>query len=304
MSQSTQKRKVLLTGGTGFVGHHVARRLTERGHAIRALVRSAERANALRDLGAELVEGDVVDDIAGETLAGCDAVIHLVGIIREKPPALTFERVHTRGTLHVVEAAKSAGVKKFAHMSALGAAVQGTAYQRTKYEAEELVRRSGLPFVIFRPSVIVGTGGEFTNLLVSMVRRAPAVPVIGDGNYRLQPVDVENMASAMVLAVERDDISGESYDIGGPHKLTYNRMLEIASEELGVRRKLFHVPAALVRPFVDLATNWRLPAPVTSDQLDMLFQESVVPGEGNALRDVFGLELATFRSVMQRAGQA
>ncbi|HSG80848.1 MAG TPA: NAD-dependent epimerase/dehydratase family protein, partial [Gemmatimonadota bacterium] len=240
MSQSTQKRKVLLTGGTGFVGHHVARRLTERGHAIRALVRSAERANALRDLGAELVEGDVVDDIAGETLAGCDAVIHLVGIIREKPPALTFERVHTRGTLHVVEAAKSAGVKKFAHMSALGAAAQGTAYQRTKYEAEELVRRSGLPFVIFRPSVIVGTGGEFTNLLVSMVRRAPAVPVIGDGNYRLQPVDVGNMASAMVLAVERDDISGESYDIGGPHKLTYNRMLEIASEELGVRRKLFH----------------------------------------------------------------
>jgi NADH dehydrogenase len=298
-----EKRYVFLTGGTGFVGQHVARRLAERGHGLRALVRSAAGASALRELGAELVEGDVTGDIDGEMLAECDAVIHLVGIIREKPPAVTFERVHTRGTLKVVEAAKSAAVKKFVQMSALGAAAQGAAYQRTKYEAEELVRRSGLPYVIFRPSVIVGSGGEFTDLLIRMVHRAPAVPVIGDGNYRLQPVDVENVASAFVLAVEREDLSAKSYDIGGPHKLTYNRVLEIVGEELGVRRKLFHVPASLVRPLVDLATNWRLPVPVTSDQLEMLFQESIVPGESNVLRDVFGIEPSTFRSVLQRASQ-
>lgn len=298
---SGSKLSVFLTGGTGFVGRHIARRTAERGHRLRALVREPESAGSLTELGAELVEGDVTgDEVLDEAIAGCDVVIQLVGIIRERPPEQTFENVHTRGTRRVLEAAQRADVGKFILMSALGAKTDGTAYQRTKYEAEEVVRRSGIPYVIFRPSVIVGPDGEFMRLLLRMVRRLRLIPVIGDGRYRLQPVDVADLADAFVQAAERENLKNESFDIGGPHKLTYNRILEIICEELGLRRRLVHVSPRIVRPLVDLASNWRLPTPISSDELVMMFEESIVPGDGNVLREVFGLEPTPFRSVLQR----
>jgi NADH dehydrogenase len=137
-------------------------------------------------------------------------------------------------------------------------------------------------------------------LLVRLVRGLPVIPVIGDGRYRLQPVDVMDLAEAFAQAVGRSELKDESLDIGGPHKLTYNRLLEIICEELGLRRRLIHVSPRLVRPLVDLASNWRLPTPISSDELTMMFEESIIPGEGNVLRDVFALEPTPFRSVLQR----
>lgn len=297
---ASEQLHVFLTGGTGFVGRHVARRLVDRGHRVRSLVRQLGGAGALEELGAEVVEGDITRAVAlDEALDGCDTVIHLVGIIREKPSA-TFESVHTRGTMRVVEAAQRTKVKRFVHMSALGVHPEGTAYQRTKFEAEEVVRRSRIPHVIFRPSIIVGPGGEFVDLLLGLLRRAPMAPVIGDGRYRLQPVDVLDVAAAFVQAAERDDMSDKCYELGGPHKLTYNRMLEILCEEFGIRRRRVHVPVRLIRPFIDLASNWRLPTPVNSDELAMLLNESIVAGERNVLRDEFGIDPNSFRSVLQR----
>ncbi|UCF19664.1 MAG: complex I NDUFA9 subunit family protein [Gemmatimonadota bacterium] len=298
---SEAQRFVFLTGGTGFVGRQVVRCLLGRGHRVRALVRDPDSAGALRDQGVELAVGDITAEAGlAEAAAGCDAVVHLVGIIRERPPSVTFEAVHTRGTLRVVEAARRAGVKKIVHMSALGARPDGTAYQRTKYEAEELVRRSGLRFVILRPSIIVGEGGEFVDTLRNLVCRLPVTPVIGDGSYRLQPVDVRDVAIAFAQALERTDLEGRRYEIGGPHKLTYNRIVEIFGEEFGTRRRKIHVPLSFVRPLVDLASNWRLPAPINSEQLAMLLEENIVHGESNALRESFGFEPGSLRSVLQR----
>jgi uncharacterized protein YbjT (DUF2867 family) len=292
---------VFLTGGTGFVGRHVARRLAERGHRLRALVRQPAAAASLAELGAELVEGDVTGGKElDQAIAGCEVVVHLVGIIRERRPQQTFENVHTRGTQRLVEAAQRADVGKFILMSALGAKHDGTAYQRTKYEAEEVVRRSGIAHVIFRPSVIVGSDGEFVRLLLRLVRGLRLIPVIGDGRYRLQPIDVADVAEAFAQAVERANLKNESFDIAGPHKLTYNRLLEIICEELGLRRRLIHLSPRLVRPLVDLASNWHLPTPVSSDELTMMFEESIIPGDRNVLREVFGLEPTAFRSVLQR----
>ncbi len=300
-TEGVARNFVFLTGGTGFVGRHVVRCLLERGHRVRALVRDLDSAAELRDQGVELAEGDITAETGlAEAAAGCDAVVHLVGIIRERPPSVTFEAVHTRGTLRVVEAARRAGVKKIVHMSALGARPDGTAYQRTKYEAEELVRRSGLRFVILRPSIIVGEGSEFVDTLHHLVRRLPLTPVIGDGRYRLQPVDVRDVATAFAEALKRTNLEGRRHEIGGPHKLTYNRIVEIFGEEFGIRRRKIHVPLGFVRPAVELASNWRLPAPINSEQLAMLLEENIVPGESNVLRESFGLEPGSLRSVLQR----
>lgn len=300
MNGDREQRSVFLTGGTGFVGSVVARRLRAHGHHVRALVRSADKTKSLAEQGIEVVLGDITQPKSlDEAVDGCDTVIHLVGIIREDPPE-TFEAVHTRGTLRVLEAAERCGVRRFVHMSALGARSEGTAYQRTKYEAEELVRRCSIPGVIFRPSVIVGPGGGFLELLLGMLRIVPVVPVIGDGQYRLQPTDVEDVAEAFARAAGRGDSLVGSLQIGGPHKLTYNRLLGIICEEFGWRRRFIHIPVGLVKPFVDVASNWRLPTPISSQELAMLLEENIIPGDACALREVFGIEPTTLRSVLQR----
>lgn len=298
------ERLVFLTGGTGFVGGHVARRLVRGGHRVRALVRG--RGPAARELEGrevELVEGDVTEpDSLSGALDGCDAAIHLVGIRRERPRRVTFQKIHVEGTRNVVEEAVRAGVGRYVHMSALGAKPGGTPYHRTKYEAEEEVRSRPITHVIFRPSIIAGPDSEFVAMLARMVRFSPIVPVLGSGEYRLQPVDVRDVAEVFVQAVEREDIQDETYELGGPHKLTYNRVLEIVGEELAGPRPKLHVPLGLVRPLIDLATRWRLPTPITSGELQMLVEENVVRGGGNAIREVFGFDPTPFRSVLQQMG--
>ena len=136
---------VLLTGATGYVGGYVLDALLERGHSVRALVRSGGDALAARD-GVDVRHGDVTDAASLEgAFDGADAVIHLVGIIDESPSkGVTFERIHVGGTRRVVEAAQAAGVTRFVHMSANGARPDGpSAYQRTKWKAEEIVRAAG-----------------------------------------------------------------------------------------------------------------------------------------------------------------
>lgn len=301
MKASAGASTVFLTGGTGFVGGHIARGLRARGFGIRALVREPARAGELEELGAELISGDVTDasKLSYEVMRGCAAVIHLVGIIRENPPQATFEAVHVRGTDNVVGAARGAGVGKLVFMSALNARPGGSDYHRTKHEAEEIVRGSSIPYVIFRPSIIVGPGSEFLRLLKTTLRLTPVMPVVGDGNYRLQPVYVRDVAEAFVQAVERDDIRDRYLELGGPHKLTFNRIIDIVCEEEDLHRRRLHVPTGLVKPFVDVAAGLRLPIPMTSDQLRMLLEENIVAGQGNTLRDVFGIEPASLRTALQ-----
>lgn len=286
--------KAFLTGGTGYVGGAVASELARRGHAIRALVRSPGSAQELRERGAELVPGDITrpESLAGAA-EGCDAAIHLVGIIREKG-RYTFESVHVQGTAHVLEAARSAGVRKFVQMSALGAKPQGTAYQRTKFEGEERVRRSGLPHAILRPSIIFGRGSPVVRMWLRMVRWSPVVPVLGDGRYRLQLVYVGDVAAAFVRAAEREDLQG-TFEVAGPEKLTYDETLEAVADAMGKRIRTWHIPLGVVWPAVRGAAALRLPAPITPLELQMLLEENVAEGEGNDLRQVFGVEPRSFQ---------
>ena len=290
---------VALTGATGFVGGAVLRRLLRREHQVRVLARNPDRAGQLRDYGAvELVAGDLGDEAALRALvAGAEAVVHLVGIIAPRGRQ-TFERVHVEGTASLAAAARTAGVSRFLHMSALGARADATAtaYHRTKAAGEEAVRRNMPGHVILRPSLIAGPGNVPLRMMINIVRLAPVVPVIGDGRYRMQPVWLEDVAEAFALAVEREDLSG-TFDIAGPEPLTWHAMLDRIEEALGVRRRRVGVPLGFVR--LSAAAGLALPdlSPITPDQLQMLLEGSTT--EANALATVFGVTPRPFAQVVR-----
>jgi len=257
---------------------------------VRCLVRRGSERD-LRGLEAiERVEGDILAPTATleAEIAGCDTVIHLVGILRERPTNnLTFERIHHQGTLNVLAAATRAGVRRYLHMSALGTRPGARSrYHQTKWAAEEAVRASGLAWTIFRPSVIYGAGDGFLSMLSRMVRRLPVVPVIGDGRQRLQPVPVEHVAAGFARAVTIDTSTKQTYEVAGPDAVSMIELLGMIGATLHRRVRLVRVPMGLVRPMTRLLHG--LPSfPVTPDQLLMLEEDNT--GDPRAFYEAFAL---------------
>ena len=283
-------RRIFVTGATGFVGRAVIPALRAHGYAVRCLVRRGSELD-LRGLEAiERVEGDVLSPAALESdMAGCDTVVHLVGIIREEPATLsTFERIHTQGTINVLEAAAATGVRRYLHMSALGVRRGAQArYHRSKWAAEEAVRASPIPWTIFRPSIIYGRSDQFVNMLAAMIRRYPMVPVIGSGQQRLQPVPVEQVAEAFARAVELETTVKQTYEVGGANAVTMVQLVDLIGAALGRPRvRKAHVPIGLVRPVTRLMHH--LPGfPLTPDQLVMLEEDNVC--DPQPFHSAFGL---------------
>ena len=288
---------VLVTGGTGFVGRAVVGALVRHGHRVRCLVRPGSERLLPREAGIEPVSGDVTNPSGlGDAARGVDAVVHLVGIIRESPPrGVTFERLHTQATEHLLAAARAGGVRRFVHMSALGTRHDARSrYHRTKWAAEQAVRGSGMDWTIFRPSVIFGPGDGFVTLLARLVRWCPVVPVIGDGQNRFQPVAVDDVAEGFARALDRPASTGQVFEVGGPRAYTFDELLDEVGRALGRRRvpKLHH-PVALVAPVVTVLQA--LPFfPLTSDQLRMMREGSTCDPEPFAR--AFDLTLVAFEA--------
>jgi uncharacterized protein YbjT (DUF2867 family) len=270
-------RRVFVTGGTGFVGRAVIQALRAEGYAVRCLVRRGSERD-LHGFGAiERVEGDVMArQTLDEGMSGCDAVVHLVGIIRERRAiGSTFERVHVQGTQNVLDAAAAGGVRRYVHMSALGARPGARSrYHQTKWAAEEAVRSSPLPWTIFRPSIIYGRGDEFVTMLRGMMERLPMVPVLGSGRQRLQPIPVQQVAQGFARALAREATVKHGYDVGGPDAVSMVELLDTIAKAMGRRRPLkLHIPIGAVRPATLLLH--RLPGfPLTPDQLLMLEEDN------------------------------
>ena len=290
---------IAVTGASGFVGRHVAALLAHRGHRVRALVRRDGRGRAAEGLPADRTPGDLADAAALAALTeGADVVVHLVGIIVEVGAA-TFEAVHVEGTRRLITAARDAGVRRFVHMSAVGARDEpgATRYHRTKWRAEQLVRGSGLSHAIFRPSIISGPENRPIRTLARLHRWSPFVPVFGDARFATQPVWIEDVALAFALAAERPAPEGV-FELGGPAALTYEEFVRAIGRAAGHPRPLVHVPLALARAAA-LALGVAGPlAPLTADQLQMLVEGSATPA--NALEAVFGVRALPFEAGLQR----
>lgn len=271
-------KRIFVTGGTGFVGKSVIRALLAHSFLVRCLVRPGSEADLRGFEAIDRVPGDVLEpDALAGSVEGCAAIVHLVGIIREhRLQGATFERLHTQATANMLAVAKQAGVKRFLHMSALGTRADARSrYHRTKWQAEEAVRASGLDWTIFRPSVIYGPGDEFVSLFASMMRRLPAVPVLGNGRYRLQPVAVEHVAEGFARALSLHETIGQTYEVAGPAALPFDELLDqIGSALRKPKVRKVHSPMGLVKLSTRLL-HWLPGYPVTMDQLQMLEEESV-----------------------------
>lgn len=285
---------ILITGGTGFVGRNLIRELQKDSWEMRCLVRDPDRASGLKRYGCQLVRGDVTDmsSVLNAVSAEIKAVIHLVGILVETK-GVTFKRIHVEGTRNVLEACRWKGVKRYLHISALGTRPKArSAYHRTKWEAEELIRASGLDYTIFRPSVIFGAQDRFTNLLARAMRFPPVVLIPGDGKNRMQPVFVKDVTAALSRSLKDRVFEKKVFEIAGPQDYTFDGIIDKIGEVLGRKRLKIHIPMSLMRANALFVETLLSNPPITRDALLMLEEDNIT--KENALPGVFGIEPTDF----------
>jgi uncharacterized protein YbjT (DUF2867 family) len=290
---------ILVTGGTGFVGSHLIKRMRQEGIPVRAIVRDPDKARPLNNLGVDVVKGDVSDtDSLEKATIGVERIIHLVGIIQEAAGA-TFQRVHVDGTRNLLEAARKSGVRHFFYQSALGTRPNAKSeYHKSKWAAEELVRASGISFTILRPSLIYGPGDQFTIRLSEMIRLSPVLPIIGSGRSKVQPIFIDDVATCIVTAVTSDCCLNEIYEIGGPDQLTYEEVTVAIADAMGVKRPTLHLPLFFMKSMATVLKAVLPKPPVTTDQLIMLQEDTVCTMRD--IRDAFGIEPLGFREGLEK----
>jgi NADH dehydrogenase len=293
---------ILVTGGTGFVGPKVVHALRAAEHSVRCLVRNPSQAGLLRSWGCELAEGNMTDaDSLRRAVEGCDSVIHLVAIIAGKPEV--FEHVMSQGTRDLVAASSEAGIRRFLLMSALGTSEQTrqlTPYYRSKWEMEQTVKATGLEHVIFRPSFVFGRDGGVLPTFMRLVRYAPAIPVIGPGTQRIQPIWVGDVAAYFAKSVDLASAANRTFEVGGPDVVTWDELYDRIKAVLGKRRPKIHLPFGLMRANAAVLEALPGPTPVTRDQVTMLQAGDNVVADGEAVR-TFGLPLLSLNEQLRRA---
>lgn len=247
-----EHERVLLIGGSGFLGSHVAQLLSQLGHAVTVPTRRRERAKDLLPLPTvDVVEASVHNPADLERLvAGQDAVINLVGILHSrtgKPYGRDFAQAHVELPRKIVAACRKAGVKRLLHVSALKAAKDAPSqYLRSKADGEAAVREGepGITTTIFQPSVIFGPGDKFLNTFAELCRTFPVLP-LGCAQARFQPVYVEDVAASVVESISNSDSFGQTYELCGPKVYTLRELVSYAGEVVGHRPSIVGLPKPL-----------------------------------------------------------
>ena len=293
---------ILVTGGTGFVGGHVVHALRQAERPVRCLVRNPRKAGRLAALGCELFEGDMTNPVSLRgAVEGVDAVVQLVAIRQGKREQ--FQRIMVDGTRDLLKFAIEGGAKRWVHMSALGTSEESKGlvpYYEAKWQMEQDVQRSGLPYVIFRPSFVFGRDGGILPTFRKLAKLTPVTPIIGSGKQRIQPIWADDVAAHFEGAIDLDAATNRTFEIGGPDVVTWNEFWERLKRALRMRRPSVHVPVGLMK--VNALLTERLPGnvPLTRDLLKMLEHGDNVVTNDDAVQ-TFQLPLLPLDEQLRRA---
>lgn len=291
---ASTKGLVTVFGGSGFVGAQAVRVLAKRGWRVRVAVRKPHLAGELRPAGdpgqIQLVRCDVSDPAqVAAACAGAHAVVNLIGVLFESGKR-TFQAMHVDAARLIAEQARAAGAARLVQVSALGADADGaSAYARTKAAGEAAVRAIHPDAVVLRPSVIFGPGDDFLNRFASMATFAPALPLVGGGRTKFQPVYVGDVAEAIARAAEDSALAGRTFELGGPAVLTFEEILRMVLRQTGRRRLLAPVPfpvARMIGSVAQFSAVLGIPPVLTRDQALSLQTDNVVSPGAETLADL------------------
>lgn len=291
---------ILITGGTGFVGSHLIKQLIDEGQKVRCVVREgSKKIERIKGLGAEIVHGDVTDaDSLTDACKDIDTIVHLVGIIQEEK-GMTFQSIHVDGTRNLVNAAKKNNVRLFYYQSANGADKEGAVeYYRTKAEAEEIVKNSGLDYIIFRPSLIYGSGDEFVLRLKKIIHDAPIIPIIGSGESRLQPVFIDDLIACLIKAITASQLKNRTFCIAGPEQIRFKDVVNRIADAMQVNKPKIHFPVFFMKPAAMIMEAFLSKSPVTRDQIIMIQGDNIC--DIKEMKEVFDIEPISFNEGLRR----
>lgn len=285
--------KVAVAGGTGLLGRAITTALLDAGHQVVVGSRSRPEKDPI-DSRAQWVSVDVMAPATlPALLAGADAVVDAVQFpnspIENPKKGYTFERIDLGGTRNLVDAAKAAGTPLFIGLSGVGAA-EHAAYHwlRFKWQEEQHIAASGVPYVVFRPSWIYGPRDVSLNRFLGFAKFLPFVPVIGNGKTRITPLFINDLAAHVVAALEKPEARGRVFEIGGPAVMTMDEVIKTALRVAGKRRFLLHSPKPLMK-LVASVVQYAPGRPLTPGGIDFITMDGIA--DTSALQEVFGLRL-------------
>jgi NADH dehydrogenase len=297
---------ITVFGASGFVGRHTVRALAKQGWRVRAVSRRPNLANYLLPAGhvgqIQIVKGNVNDEESVvRAIAGAGAVVNLTGVLFGHGEQ-NFDHVHAGGARRIGAAARAAGVEALVHISAIGADPEAlSSYAQSKGCGERNLREEFAEATILRPSLVFGPEDKFFNKFASLARISPALPLIGGGHTRFQPVYVSDIAEAVVRTLSSPEARGQTYELGGPSVYTFKDLLQYILRETGRRRLLVPLPFALasLKAFFLQMPSFLLPVPplLTMDQVTLLRTDNVVREGAKNIADL-GFKPTTMESIV------
>jgi NADH dehydrogenase len=294
--QTAAMKKILVLGGTGFVGHHLCKELARLQHSVTVPTRDVSRTRGVLSLpSVELVQADVHDPAAlARLVPGHDAVVNQIAILHGN--SVEFERTHVELVKKIVRACQDAGVPRIVHVSALGAAKDAPSmYQRSKARGEEVLQASQLDWTVLRPSVMFGEGDRFLTLFARLQAVFPILPLAG-ADTLFQPVWVGDVVSAIVQCLQRDDTARRTFEICGPDRFTLRQLVKIAGSVSGHARPVIGLPKVLAQLqafMMELAPG---PTLMSRDNLDSMKVDNVASGTLPGL-DALGITPSALRDI-------
>jgi NADH dehydrogenase len=295
--------KILVTGGTGVVGTAAVPELLRAGHTVRLLSRHADEDTPAFPDGVEPFPAQI--EMPGQlegAAEGCDAVLHIAGIVEEHPPEVTFERINVAGTQNLLDTAAKSGAPAFIFLSSLGADAGQSAYHKSKRDAEELVRRYPGRWLILRAGNVYGPGDETISMLLKMTRTLPAVPMVGEGDQPFQPIWFTDLGRVILQALEDPSLTNETLEVAGPDVTTTADILNRLERMTGRQPPRLAVPVWLTEVGMQaveglggfgkrLLERARVSLPINSSKLSMLIEENVIEDPArNALTSRFEIQ--------------